>query len=118
MASAIRCQLNEKRSLIMWPKWNNWQNVRPRRDAVTPLCTFGRIIRLPSRKAKSMKTKLTILGLCLAVAFPLLAQKKEDERLENSARGMKEILGAKGLPTTALAPATCVLSCPTSQRET
>ncbi len=63
-----------------------------------------------------MKTKLTILGLCLAVAFPLLAQKKEDERLENSARVMKEILGDKGLPTTVLDQAMCVLVFPSVKK--
>jgi SH3 domain-containing YSC84-like protein 1 len=63
-----------------------------------------------------MKTKLTILGLCLAVAFPLLAQKKEDERLENSARVMKEILGDKNLPTTVLDQAMCVLVFPSVKK--
>src|ERR1700704_4567152 len=51
-------------------------------------------------KGQTMKTRLVILGLCLVVAFPLLAQKKEDERLANSATVMKELLqGDKGLPT-------------------
>jgi len=63
-----------------------------------------------------MKTKLTILGLCLAVAFPLLAQKKEDERLENSAKVMKEILGDKGLPTAVLDQAMCVLVFPSVKK--
>ena len=63
-----------------------------------------------------MKTKLTILGLCLAIAFPLLAQKKEDERLENSARVMKEILGDKGLPTAVLDQAMCVLVFPSVKK--
>jgi SH3 domain-containing YSC84-like protein 1 len=65
-----------------------------------------------------MKTKLSIvLGLCLAVAFPLLAQKKEDERLENSAKVMKEILqGDKGLSTTVLNQAMCVLVFPSVKK--
>jgi SH3 domain-containing YSC84-like protein 1 len=63
-----------------------------------------------------MKTKLTILGLCLAVAFPLLAQKKEDERLANSARVMKEILGDKGLSTSVLNQAMCVLVFPSVKK--
>jgi lipid-binding SYLF domain-containing protein len=64
-----------------------------------------------------MKTKLTILGLCLAVAFPLLAQKKEDERLDNSARVMKELLqGDKGLPVTILNQAKCVLIFPSVKK--
>jgi len=64
-----------------------------------------------------MKTKLTVLGLCLAVAFPLLAQKKEDERLENSATVMKEILrGDKGLPKSVLNQAKCVLIFPSVKK--
>ncbi|HME12946.1 MAG TPA: lipid-binding SYLF domain-containing protein [Candidatus Acidoferrum sp.] len=61
-----------------------------------------------------MKTKLMILGLCLAVAFPLLAQ---TERLENSAKVMGEILqGDKGLPTSVLNQAKCVLIFPSVKK--
>jgi lipid-binding SYLF domain-containing protein len=64
-----------------------------------------------------MKTKLTILGLCLAVAFPLLAQKKEDERLENSAAVLKEITqGDKGLPARILNQAKCVVIFPSVKK--
>jgi lipid-binding SYLF domain-containing protein len=64
-----------------------------------------------------MKTKLTILGLCLAVSFPVLAQKKEDERLANSATVMKEILqGDKGLPTSVLNQAMCVVVFPSVKK--
>lgn len=63
-----------------------------------------------------MKTKLAILGLCLAVASPLVAQKKEDERLANSAKVMKEILQDKGLPTTVLNQAMCVLVFPSVKK--
>ncbi len=64
-----------------------------------------------------MKTKLTILGLCLAVAFPLPAQKKEDERLQNSANVMKELIqGDKGLPPTILHQAKCVLIFPSVKK--
>lgn len=64
-----------------------------------------------------MKTKLTILGLCLAVAFPLLAQKKEDERLQNSANVMKELIqGDKGLPPRILGQAKCVLIFPSVKK--
>ncbi len=64
-----------------------------------------------------MKTKLTILGLCLAVAFPLLAQKKEDERLENSASVLKEITqGDKGLPARILNQAKCVVIFPSVKK--
>ena len=64
-----------------------------------------------------MKTRLATLGLCLVVAFPLLAQKKEDERLANSATVMKELLqGDKGLPTNILNQAMCVLVFPSVKK--
>ena len=64
-----------------------------------------------------MKMKLAILGLCFAIAFPLLAQKKEDERLENSASVMKELLqGDKGLPVSVLNQAKCVLVFPSVKK--
>ncbi len=64
-----------------------------------------------------MKTKLAILGLCLAVAIPLLAQKKEDERLANSATVMQELLhGDKGLPAPVLNQAKCVLIFPSVKK--
>lgn len=64
-----------------------------------------------------MKIKLAILGLCLAIALPLLAQKKEDERLENSAAVMKELLqGDKGLPVSVLNQAKCVLVFPSVKK--
>ena len=64
-----------------------------------------------------MKIKLAVLGLCLAIAFPLLAQKKEDERLENSAAVMKELLqGDKGLPVSVLNQAKCVLVFPSVKK--
>jgi lipid-binding SYLF domain-containing protein len=68
-------------------------------------------------KGQTMKTRLAILGLCLVVAFPLLAQKKEDERLGNSATVMKELLqGDKGLPTNILNQAMCVLVFPSVKK--
>jgi lipid-binding SYLF domain-containing protein len=68
-------------------------------------------------KGQTMKTRLPILGLCLAVAFPLLAQKKEDVRLANSATVMKELLqGDKGLPTNILNQAMCVLVFPSVKK--
>jgi len=63
-----------------------------------------------------MKNKLAILGLCLAVAFPLFAQKKEDERLDNSANVLKELQGDKGLPTNVLDQAMCVLVFPSVKK--
>jgi lipid-binding SYLF domain-containing protein len=65
-----------------------------------------------------MKTKLTIvLGLYLLVALPLLAQKKEDQRLANSATVMKEILqGDKGLPANVLDQSMCVVVFPSVKK--
>jgi SH3 domain-containing YSC84-like protein 1 len=63
-----------------------------------------------------MKIKIVILGLCLAAAFPLFAQKKEDERLANSAKVIKELQGDKGLPTTVLNQAMCVLVFPSVKK--
>jgi lipid-binding SYLF domain-containing protein len=68
-------------------------------------------------KGQTVKTRLVILGLCLVVAFPLLAQKKEDERLANSATVMKELLqGDKGLPTNILNQAMCALVFPSVKK--
>jgi lipid-binding SYLF domain-containing protein len=69
------------------------------------------------RKDKSMKTKLTTLGLCLVVAFPLLAQKKEDQRLADSATVLKPILQEdNGLPKSVLNQAMCVLIFPSVKK--
>jgi lipid-binding SYLF domain-containing protein len=64
-----------------------------------------------------MKIKIAILGLCLAVAFPLVAQKKEDERLASSVSVLRELLqGDKGLPTNILNQAMCVLVFPSVKK--
>ena len=64
-----------------------------------------------------MKNKLAILGLCLALAFPLLAQKKEDQRLADSATVMTQLLqGDSGLPKTVLNQAMCVLVFPSVKK--
>jgi len=64
-----------------------------------------------------MKTKLAILILCLVAASPLIARKKEDERLANSAAVVKQILqGDKGLPTNVLNQAMCVLVFPSVKK--
>jgi SH3 domain-containing YSC84-like protein 1 len=64
-----------------------------------------------------MKMKVTMLGLCLAIAFPLMAQKKEDERLTNSVAVLRELLkGDKGLPTNVLNQAMCVVIFPSVKK--
>jgi SH3 domain-containing YSC84-like protein 1 len=70
-----------------------------------------------TRKDKFLKTRIAILVLCLVAAFPLFAQKKEDDRLANSAAVTKEILqGDKGLPANVLNQAMCVLVFPSVKK--
>ena len=64
-----------------------------------------------------MKKNLCMLALGLIVTFPLFAQKKVDDRLEKSATAMQAILsGDKGLPTSILDHAHCVLIFPSVKK--
>jgi lipid-binding SYLF domain-containing protein len=64
-----------------------------------------------------MTKGIVVFALCFAVASPLLAQKKEEERLSNSATVMQEILGENnGLPNSILAQAECVLIFPSVKK--
>ena len=64
-----------------------------------------------------MKIKITIVGLSIALAFPLFAQKKEDQRLADSATVMKQLLeGDNGLPKSVLNQAMCVLIFPSVKK--
>jgi len=64
-----------------------------------------------------MKTKLAVLGLCFAIALPVMAQKKEDERIANSTKVLRETLqGDKGLPSNVLNQAKCVLIFPSVKK--
>ncbi|MGH9747938.1 MAG: lipid-binding SYLF domain-containing protein [Candidatus Acidiferrales bacterium] len=64
-----------------------------------------------------MKKRLITFALCLAVASPLFAQKKEDERLNKSADAMQAILaGDKGLPTSILDKADCIVVFPSVKK--
>jgi len=63
-----------------------------------------------------MKRTIASIALCLVVASPLFAQKKEDERLANSATVMREILGEKGLSTSVLNQAMCVVVYPSVKK--
>jgi SH3 domain-containing YSC84-like protein 1 len=64
-----------------------------------------------------MTKGIVVFALCFAVASPLLAQKKEEERLSNSATVMQEILGENnGLPANILAQAECVLIFPSVKK--
>jgi SH3 domain-containing YSC84-like protein 1 len=64
-----------------------------------------------------VNNRLVTLALCLALASPLFAQKKQDERLANSATVMQVILsGDKGLPTSILDKADCVVVFPSVKK--
>ena len=64
-----------------------------------------------------MNNRLVTLALCLALASPLFAQKKQDERLANSATVMQVILsGDKGLPTSILDKADCIVVFPSVKK--
>lgn len=64
-----------------------------------------------------MGRKFVLLAVCLATAFPLVAQRKEDERLANSATVLQDILsGDRGLPRSILDQADCVLIFPSVKK--
>jgi SH3 domain-containing YSC84-like protein 1 len=64
-----------------------------------------------------MKKNLIVFALCLAVASPLFAQKKEDERMANSANVLQELLASdKGLSVHILDQAECVLIFPSVKK--
>jgi lipid-binding SYLF domain-containing protein len=58
-----------------------------------------------------MKKQITIATVCLAMTLPLSAQKKEEERLQESATVLQLVL-AGDLPITILNKADCVLVFP------
>lgn len=61
--------------------------------------------------------KFLVLGLVLSFALPVLAQKKENERLEESATVLKEILGMpEGIPQDLLDKAVCVVVYPSVKK--
>jgi lipid-binding SYLF domain-containing protein len=62
-----------------------------------------------------MKTKFVVILLGLALASPLFAQKKEEERLGNAATAMQVILN-NGLPKTILDQADCILIFPSVKK--
>jgi lipid-binding SYLF domain-containing protein len=60
-----------------------------------------------------MKRTLLGISVALALTFPLLAQDKEADRVENSGKVMKEILNAPdGIPQSVLDKADCVVILP------
>jgi SH3 domain-containing YSC84-like protein 1 len=64
-----------------------------------------------------MTKRLVMLAVCLVVASPLFAQKKEEERLSNAATAMQAILSENnGLPKSILDQAECVLIYPSVKK--
>ena len=60
-----------------------------------------------------MKRTLLGISVALALTFPLLAQDKEADRVENAGKVMKEILNAPdGIPQSVLDKADCVVILP------
>jgi lipid-binding SYLF domain-containing protein len=60
-----------------------------------------------------MKKKWITIGLLIAVALPAAAQKKEQERVENAGKVMKDILGAPdSIPQSVLDKADCIVVLP------
>ena len=75
------------------------------------------MMSIMDRKAEVMGNKLVVLALCLGVASPLVAQRKEDERLANSATVLQQILSENnGLPKSILDQADCVLIFPSVKK--
>ena len=63
-----------------------------------------------------MKNRLGIMSLCAALAFPLFAQKKEDERITNATEVLKLTLDSGGLSSGVLGQSLCVAVFPSIKR--
>jgi hypothetical protein len=73
--------------------------------------------RLIHSKGAPMNRKIIAMFVCLLTALPVLAQSKEEERLQKSATVLQEILGGdKGLPVNILDQAECVLIFPSVKK--
>ena len=58
-----------------------------------------------------------IAAVCAALVFPVLAQKKEDERLANSTKVLEELLSSdKGLPKSILDKSQCIIIFPSVKK--
>lgn len=64
-----------------------------------------------------MKSKFAVLAIGLALALPLVAQKKEEERLTNAAAVLQQTLAdSNGLPKSILDKAECILIFPSVKK--
>src|SRR6202046_333287 len=59
---------------------------------------------------------MIVVALCLAVASPLFAQRKEDDRLVNSATVLREIMGDKVWPVSIIDQADCGVVFPSGKK--
>lgn len=69
-----------------------------------------------SEKDEPVNKRIAVIALCLAIASPLFAQKKEDVRIANSATVLREISGDKGLPSSIVDQAVCVVVFPSVKK--
>lgn len=100
-----------------------------RRNILLQAC-FGNTILSPARgsvirlegyemamKEETMNKKFAIVGVCLAMMSPLLAQTKEDRRLAESDNVLQSILGGdRGLPIPVLQQSLCVAIFPSVKK--
>jgi SH3 domain-containing YSC84-like protein 1 len=64
-----------------------------------------------------MRNKLLVLAICLGIASPIFAQKKEEARLSNAATVFQQILGGeKGLPNNIVDKAECIVIFPSVKK--
>jgi SH3 domain-containing YSC84-like protein 1 len=70
---------------------------------------------ISAEKDDNVKIRLLVCLLCLAIASPLFAQKKEDERLTNAATVFRTIL-AGPLPKSIIDQAVCVVVFPSVKK--
>jgi SH3 domain-containing YSC84-like protein 1 len=69
------------------------------------------------RERVGLALAVALITLCAALASPAFAQKKQDERLANSARVLEEIVSSdKGLSKSILDKADCVLVFPSVKK--
>jgi len=70
-----------------------------------------------AERDETMKKRMIVFALCLALASPLFAQKKEEERIGNSATVLQQLLaGDKGLSAHILDQADCVVIFPSVKK--
>src|ERR1700736_284561 len=105
-------------SLLIWCYSMRRNLGRPGPWAVVKCCPKLNIIRSQNtKKGSAMRNKLLVFAICLGIASPIFAQKKEDERLANAATVFQQILGSeKGLPNNILDKAMCVVIFPSVKK--